>query len=271
MKIGTKMKKLLALFAITAVLISFTNRSSADVVSVFDSSFTNPEFVDGSIAFGGANPDSIIGQGGFSISDSAGAGILVGAGGFQRALFGWNPSDTFDQALVTSLVAGSTIEMTASNLMFAPTAANVGVLGLSNVDGGNILGNSSNAGGVQFTWDGTNIFIDRNTNFTPNFDVNTGVISGEAFNYAQVWTANGDGSFEIDHFINGTLLTTSTNQTPNFDKSGTETTGLIQDFGGAGSWSVDGLSLAYEAIPEPATGSLLALASLGLVALRRRK
>ena len=250
------------------------NICQADVTTVFDSSFTNPDFVDGSIGFGGANPDSIIGQGGFTISDSAGVGILNGATSFQRALFGWNPSDSFDQALVNSLAAGDTIEISATNLVFNPTGTNVGVFGLSNYDDGNILGGSLIAAGVQFVWSGTSLFLDRNTNFTGNQDVDTGLGSGESFDYLQRYISNGDGSYEIEHYINGGLLTTSTGITPTFTFATTtfETTGFIQDQGGAGAWSVDSLSLSFQVttIPEPSAALLIGLATAGIGFIRRK-
>ncbi|MEN1677997.1 MAG: PEP-CTERM sorting domain-containing protein [Planctomycetota bacterium] len=234
--------------------------------TIFDSSFRAPEFSDGQILFAGVNPDTLIGQSGFQISDSAGAGILNGGSGFQRALFGWDPTDSFDEAFVLSNTLP--IEVAATDLVFTPTGTNVGVFGLSNVDGGNILGNTSNAGGVQFTWDGSTIHIDRNTNFTPNLDVDTGIASGEAFDYMLRFLPQGGGVFDIEHFVNGSLLATAAGVTPDVSKSGTEVTGFIQDFGGAGTWSVDALSLSV--VPEPTAIALL-LASSPLVAARRRR
>ena len=253
--------------ALLLLALGATTAAKADII-VFDSSFTNPDFVDGGIGFGGSNPDTIIGQNGFQISDSSGAGILDGGSGFNRALFGWTPSDDFNEDFVNNFSSGE-IVVKATGLIFNPTGANVGVFGLSNVDAANPLGNSSLAAGVQFTWDNTNLYLDRNTDFAASFDVNTGIVSGEKFDYTQRYSPLGGGLFDIKHYINGNLLTTTLGVTPNFDKSSLEVTGFLQDRGDAGVYSVDGLHLS--AVPEPTSLGLLTCGLAGYALHRRRQ
>lgn len=247
---------------------------SAEVI-VFDSSFRTADgFVDGDIGFVGPNPNTIVGQGGFAVVDSGSNGTLAWTGSaFQRALFGWPPDAGLTEADILGFAAGSKIEVTATGLTFNPTGSNLGVIGISNVDDTNILGGSSLAMGVQFTSNGTNIFLDRNTAFTATNEVDTGIGNGTSFDYRQVITATGSGVYDIEHFINGSLLTTSVGVSPEFGKSGTATAGHIQDFGQAGAITVDGLSLSYDvvAVPEPSSFAALLIFSASAIRLRQRK
>lgn len=218
-----------------------TTIAQAQVV-FFDSSFKNPDFVDSGIGFGGENPDTIIGQAAFQITDASGIGILNGGNNFQRALFGWKPADAFDEDFINS--TNDEIVVSALGLEFNPNGKNVGLFGLSNVDADNPLGGSKVAAGVQFTWDGTHLYLDRNIDFKPNLDVKTEIGAGVRFDYTQRFSPKGGGKFDIKHYINGKLAATSEDVTPNFDKSSSEVTGYIQDCGEAGKYSVDALKLS---------------------------
>ena len=151
----------LRFIALFAALIA-TSAVHAEQV-FFDSSFTTAEgFADGQITQFGSNPQTIIGQGGFQISDAAGTGILNGGSNFQRALFGWNAG--MDENFVNN--TATEIRVSVTGLVFNPTGRKVANFGLSNVDGGNPTGGSKLAGGVQFAMrasDGA-IFLDTEVN-----------------------------------------------------------------------------------------------------------
>lgn len=264
-----------AFLATTAVaLLAATTHAAV----IFNSSFTEAEgFVNGGIGFGPANPDSIVGQGTFSI-DASGVGTLNDGGtAFTRALFGLTfgvVPDPFDEAVVNGLAAGSVIEVEAKGLSFAVVPGggtrNVGVFGLSNIDGGNVLGGSSLAAGVQFASDGQTIWLDPDPSFSPSLGINTGVANGTQFDYLQRFVALGGGSFDIEHIVNGSNIGVTAGVTPDFSKSSTDTAGHFQDFGQAGATSVDALRLEVIPIPEPASFVLLGVAGIAAFAQRRR-
>lgn len=235
----------------------------------FDTDFTVADgYADGTIGFGPDNPDEIVGQGTYMV-DASGTGTLSSTGvSFTRAVFGLsfghspgNP-DPFSQATINSLVAGDTIEIEATGMSWtvnggsAGAPANVGVFGLSNIDASNILGGSQLGAGVQFTSDGTNLFLDTNTNFSPSLEFDTGVANGTPFDYLQRYIALGGGAFDIEHIINGLLVTTSTNVTPVNDQGSDDAAGHIQDFGAAGTHSVDALRITVTATVASPVSSL---------------
>lgn len=265
----------LTVFGVATGMAILGSQSTEADVTVFDSSFTNADgFTDGGINFGGANPDTIVGQAGFTLTDTAGAGILDGnTGSFNRMFFGWDLSDGFNQTFISGLQAGESIELAAFGLTFNPTAgfnANLGIFGLSDTDGANILGNSILGSGVQFTYDGSTIFLDRNPNFIASLDVNTNIASGEAFDYRQVMIANGDGTFDLEHLVNGSLLATTLGVTPgNVNNSG-EDVGFLQDYGFAGGLTVDRLRLSFSVVPEPSGLAILSALAIGCAVRRRR-
>lgn len=265
-----------------ALLLISSVSLPAAVTTVYDSSFTSTEgYADGGIPFGVPNPDTIVGQGAFSVSDSAGLGTLNGATGFQRALFGWDGTDGFTVALVNSLTVGSTISVQALGLTIPAVANpsgnnNVLVLGLSNVNDGNILGGSGMAGGgrIQVNSSG-DIYVNTTSTFNPSLGVgaDTGINVGATFDLEVLYTAEGGGLFTIEHKVGGTTLLTEVNRTFNFGNGSAETAGHIQDQGGAvaspNNYTVDRLVLNYNAIPEPSVG-LFSLSFLGLLLHRRR-
>ncbi|MEM0964982.1 MAG: PEP-CTERM sorting domain-containing protein [Verrucomicrobiota bacterium] len=243
---------------------------SAQTVTLFDTSFTASDgWFDGGINFGGDNPDSLIGQGGMSLSDTATTGILNGASSFNRALFGWNSG--FSEAEVLALDIGSTISVAATGVTISAGGNNNFVLGLSNVDDGNILGNSSMADGGHLTSDGTNIFA-QNSNFSVDTAgrIDTGVDVGETFNYEVRFTATAAEIFTVEQIINGNLIFSETGQSFNFSNSGTQAVGHFQDFGG-GAATIDALSFSYTAVPEPNQFALLfGVLGIGFAVTRRR-
>ena len=253
--------------------------AAAPAAVIFDSDFTQAEgFVDGDIGFVGSNPDSIVGQATFSIADSAGAGFLASTGvSFTRALFGFQfgvVPDPFSVVVVSNLSAGDVIEVEATGLTFNPTGANVGPFGLSNINPGNILGGTSIAGGVQFTYDSSSddLRLDTNIDFSasPGDDVSTGVGSGESFNYLQRFVATGSGTFDIEHLVNGALVLTDSGVTLNLGNGSADITGYLQDFGQAGATTVDGLRLELVfAVPEPSAAVVLCVC--GVCAMTRRR
>lgn len=266
-----------AFLAVTVVAVMAAGSQAA---VIFQNSFTDAEgFVNGGIGFGPANPDSIVGQGPYTV-DTAGTGTLNNSSNaFVRALFGltfghdaMNP-DPLDEASVNALNPGDVIEVEAIGLTLSPAAGagtrNIGVFGLSNMDGGNLLGGSSLAAGVQFTSDGSTIFLDRNTNFGASLDVDTGVATGTAIDYLARFVALGGGMFDIEHHVNGSQLTLTAGVTPDFSKSSTDTAGHIQDFGQAGSIVIDALRLEVIPVPEPASIVLLGLAGIAVLTQRR--
>ena len=260
---------------------------SPAAISVFDSSFTDGEgFTDGSVGFGAPNPDTLVGQGGFSISDSVsgtgGVGLLNGATGFQRALFGFTGADSFNVALVNGLQEGSTITVGAHGLTLPAVGnpagtSNVLVLGLSNINDGNILGGSGLAlgGRLQANSSG-DIFVNTTSTFNPSLGAgaDSGLnVGGSSFDWELVFTAEAGGTFTVEHKINGATLLTEVNRSFNFSNGSAETAGHLQDQGGAAgapnNYTIDRLSLEYDIIPEPAT-AVLALAGL-LGVMRRRR
>lgn len=134
------------------VLCSGWLQGTAEVI--FDSDFTAAEgWADGGIGWGTPNPDTVLGQGGFTLSGTAGTGILNGPSGWQRALFGWPGPDETE---ITSLPAGSTVDIRAAGLtIHALTGANRNLLvfGLADVDDANILGGTGHALGGHLVSD----------------------------------------------------------------------------------------------------------------------
>lgn len=270
------MKFVLRFTFLTAFAVTVLAASSHAAV-IFNSTFTGADgFADGGIGFGAPNPDSIVGQGPYQV-DTSGTGTLNSNGtSFVRALFGLTfgvVPDPFDEAVVNGLNAGDVIEVEATGLNFAVTAGgsprNLGVFGLSNMDGGNLLGGSSLGAGVQFTSDGSTIWLDRNPNFGASLDVDTGVANGTSFDYLARFVALGGGTFDIEHVVNGSQIATTAGVTPDFSKSSTDAAGHIQDFGQAGAMSVDALRLEVIPVPEPSSLVLLGLAGAAILAQRR--
>lgn len=248
--------------------------AQAASITVFNSSFTAGEgFSDGSIGFGAPNPDTIIGPGVFTVTDSAGTGTLSTPGNsFGRALFGWTG---VDESTITGLQAGSTITVAASNLTIQAAAGsnrNLMILGLSNVDSGNILGNTSGTRHGHLVADSAGNIYAQNDNFAVNIGaaVDTNFNVGEAFNYTVLYTALGGGLFNVEQQVNGSTVFTLPNVSLDFSKSGPDTTGIIQDFGGATGITMDALSFSYDPVPEPSTSALL-LCLLPTALLRRRR
>lgn len=255
---------------VLSVALFATGVSQAEMI-FFDSSFTTADgFTDGGIGTGGSNPDTIIGQGGFLVSDSSGVGTLTGGsnGSFQRALFGWNQG--LDASGVNSAIE---VRVSVTGLVFNATGRNVARFGLSDVNDGNPLGSSSLAGGVRFARRGSDssIFLDTDVNDGSfDFDINTGFIVGEQFDYEQRWLALGGGAFNIDHYINGSNLGTTLNVTPTF--GGSQVTGFIQDSGNAGVYSMDSLRLStFSAVPEPSSLGLFAIGIAAFAGRRKRR
>lgn len=251
--------------------------TTTETVFSYDVDFVAGEgFMNGTIGFGPDNPDSIVGQGSFMV-DVSGTGTLNGTGtSFTRALFGLtfghdagNP-DPFDQSVINGLVEGDSIEIEATGMSWSVVGgspgspANVGVFGLSNMDAGNLLGGSGIGAGVQFTSDGTNLFLDTNTNFAPSLEIDTGITNGTPFDYLQRYVAQGGGVFDIEHHINGVLLATSTDITPVNDKGSTDAAGHLQDFGAGGTHSVDALRIEVVATTMSSSSGLATISALGL-------
>lgn len=250
------MNRFITAFTCSAILACLAVQVNAQVI--FSSDFTAEDgFDNGTIGFGfppgDPNPDSIVGQGPWEV-DISGTGRLVNTSGtaFVRAIFGLTfghtPEfpDPFDQSTVAALVAGDAIEIEATGMNWPGAGPNLGVFGLARINGTNILGGSNMAAGVQFTSDGTNVFIDTNTDFTPNLELDTGVLLGADFDYLLRYVAKGVGVFDIEHHLNGSLFTTVLDVTPDFmpvDFESDDTGGFIQDFGAAGQHSVDSLRL----------------------------
>ncbi|MBB6428711.1 PEP-CTERM sorting domain-containing protein [Algisphaera agarilytica] len=248
--------------------------SSASGSVLFETSFTAAEgFVDGGVGFGPDNPDTVIGQGPYSVVDSAGVGTLSSdSNGFVRALLGRTAAG--NQTDVTSLGAGEQVVIEYIGLVVGANSAsgnNIGVVGLANEDAGNILGGSSLAIGAQLVGNGGNgnVWIDPNTNFTPSAGADTGVAFGTAFDLTITLTSDGLGAFDVETSVNGgATLTTQSGVTPDFSKSGTLLSGHLQDFGGANGIRLDGFRLST-VIPEPASLTLLGLGSLAMLSRRR--
>ena len=225
---------------------TFGNEAEPQIVYSYQTDFTAAEgFSNGDIGFGGSNPDAIVGQGGYSV-DTSGTGTLnANTTGFNRAIFGltFGDPDPFDRTLVQNLGAGDVIELEARGMVWNSIGTNLGVFGLADVNADNILGSSNLAIGVQFTTDGASVWLDTDTSFAANLEVDTGIALGTPFDYLQRLVANGDGTFDIEHRVDGALLATTTSVAPVFDDPGNDTGGFWQDFGQASARSVDGLSV----------------------------
>lgn len=256
-------------FALLMVAALAASVSQADDI-FFDSSFTTGEgYSDGSLP---DNSADLISQPGFSISDAAGSGTLNGGPSFQRALFGV-VGTTMDKDYLNN--TANEVRVSVFGLVFNPTNQNVARFGLSDFDVSNPTGGSQLAAGVRFAYraSDSNLFLDRSlSGFPINFDVNTGVVAGETFDYEQRFKALGGGIFDIEHYINGSLLTTSSNITPNFSFSGSKVTGMIQGQGAAGAYSMDGLRLSgFSNVPEPSSLGLFAVGIAAFAGRRRRR
>lgn len=250
--------------------------SAASAATIFDTSITAADgYSDGPLAaFVTPSHPGILGQGTFSVFDSAGSGFLAVTNGtaFTRALFGVDNADTFDEAFLTNLPTGESITVEALGINYIdPQGSNVGVFGLSNINDGNPAGGSSLAIGVQLTWDGTNLLLDTDTGFPANGTVNTGIGANTAFDLSVTITATAPGVYDVTTAVNGSDLVTATGVAANLGNSSTDLAGHVQDFGGAGAYAIDGLRITttVEAIPEPTSLAALGFGTL-IVASRRR-
>ncbi len=252
------MNRLLTPITCTVLLVSLVASVSGQVI--FDSDFTAADgFADGTIDFGlpptDPNPDSIVGESSYVV-DTSGSGTLTNTSGsaFERALFGLTfghtaeDPDPFDQALINSMVLGDFLEIEAVGMRWPGNGAdaNLGVFGLARVNGNDVLGQSTLAAGVQFTTDLTNVFVDTDTAMPANLEIDTGIPLGTAFDYRLRYVAKGGAVFDIEHYLNDEFVTISSDVAIDFmpeEFNSSDTGGFIQDFGGAGSHSVDALRL----------------------------
>lgn len=257
--------------AVAGAVCSAWLQGTADVI--FDADFTQAEgWSDGGLGWGAPNPDTAIAQGGFTLSDTAGAGILNGPSGWQRALFGWpGPDETY----ITSLPAGSTVSVVAAGLTInALTGANRNLLvfGLADVDSANILGGTGHAlGGHLVADDVGNIYVQSDSfNIDLANAVDTGFDLGQTFDYAVRYTSLGGGNFQVEQLVNDTVVMTEPSRTFNFGKSGTTAPARIQDWGGLQSYTVDRITYTVTPVPEPSSYALVLLGAAAFFARRRR-
>ncbi|MEM6391227.1 MAG: PEP-CTERM sorting domain-containing protein [Planctomycetota bacterium] len=247
--------------------------ASANVL--FETSFTTADgFVDGDVNFTGDNPDTIVGQGGYSI-DADGAGFLIGPGGtgFQRVLLGRSFGANTAGGTVsdfTSQAAGDSYVVDFEGITLGGTGFGIINLGLAN-EAANILGGSSNTGNFLIgTASGSYVL-----NSTQAGQVSTGVAVGSTFDVSITYLANGDGTFDITANVDGVDITTNTAVTPTFSQGPTGLfSAYINEGGAAGTgFSLDAVRISsFEAtvIPEPASLILLGLGGLAIVGRRRR-
>ncbi|MFC0016312.1 DUF1800 family protein [Roseibacillus persicicus] len=244
---------------------------SATPVTVFDASFTSSEgFSNGVATNTAAGTAKMQSQGNATISNAAGSGLYNLSGGneggnYARSVFGLDDSDTFDEALVSGLSIGSTITFTATGVTIPAVEKpdgnnNVLVFGLANLHTGNPTGSSgsSGAGARIFVDAGGNIKAATATSFNPpnNTHVDTTIDLGEKFNLTVVLTSNGDGSFAVEQFYNGISRYQDAAVFPDFDKLGTDASGIFQAQGDNAPNSeppitVEAISLVYETALPP--------------------
>jgi len=244
---------------------------------VFDADFTAPTYNDGAAnvqpGFGGAG----LTQASYSISDSAGTGVLSNTGSFTRAQFGpGNGGQT--------VAVGDMIIVEAFDFVVTGTINSRTLLGLS--DGG-LGGGANGAIGSQLSVDGSgNIFVENDAFAVDGANrVDTGFDVGDAaFDWGFKLTAETAGNIEavsytIDHLINGVSILQETGQGITGGANANPAAahylaGFIQDQGAGATVTTSQLTVstvgAAVVIPEPSSLGLLFLASFAGLTRRRR-
>jgi hypothetical protein len=282
----------LSVIVAIALFLTLGQISHADVIVNLD--FTAAEgFADGGPAPGSINYNNtdmnVFGQGTTYVEDSAGAGFFGANAGFGRALLGDDDpnndsqpsSSLLKEANILGLAAGSTIIARVTNFDFVTNTDNRGnPIGLVDGDTSNPVGNSSLAIGGEVRNQGGNVFIDNGGFGNSPASAATGIAVDttpgaiELSEYEIVLTSTGSGTFDIDHFINGsaTPILSETGIAPVFGKPAAETAGFFQS-AGAQNARIDSFFLEINpviaGIPEPGSLSVLGLLGLALVARRR--